>query len=225
MKSITATSFLLGLLYSSSIVNAYVPYNYENMRRTTSSQCPKNNLYRALERLQRDSGFCGALLQGTPTVSIPSNLIATPIASFSAACTCILATAVPSTTTSTTRTTTSSTTTTSRTTTSSTTTTSRSTTTSSAATNPGTCETKTVTETETQAAVTVTVTKDATTVTETAQPSTCVANPPAGEPTVHTHGFEFKDAIFRGSIRTPDDEFAAFGPFLDSSLAHSGDWF
>ncbi|KAK6533820.1 hypothetical protein TWF694_002749 [Orbilia ellipsospora] len=84
------------LSLSVSIAVAYVPQRIE------PRSCQANNLYRTLERLQRESSFCNKLLSPNPTVSIPSSISATPIASFSSACTCIVG--APTTTTTTTTT-------------------------------------------------------------------------------------------------------------------------
>ncbi|EPS35326.1 hypothetical protein H072_11323 [Dactylellina haptotyla CBS 200.50] len=59
--------------------------------------CAKDNLYRTLERLQRESSFCGALLSPNPTVSIPSSIAATPVATISSACGCIVGTSTTTT--------------------------------------------------------------------------------------------------------------------------------
>ncbi|KAK6499775.1 hypothetical protein TWF481_010133 [Arthrobotrys musiformis] len=96
-------SLLLGLSFSASIA-AYQPVHH--LQRRT---CSQNNLYRTLERLQRESAFCQALLLPNPTVIVPSSIAATPIATISSACNCIVATLTTSTTSTTSSTTTSST--------------------------------------------------------------------------------------------------------------------
>ncbi|KAK6356245.1 hypothetical protein TWF718_000617 [Orbilia javanica] len=88
-------SLLLGLSFSISVA-AYEPVY---LQRWT---CSQNNLYRTLERLQRESSFCQALLVPNPTVTVPSSIAATPIATISSACNCIVATLTTSTTSTTT---------------------------------------------------------------------------------------------------------------------------
>ncbi|KAF3922597.1 hypothetical protein AA313_de0204927 [Arthrobotrys entomopaga] len=90
----------LYLLFFALPIAAYVPHRLE------PRACAANNLYRTLERLQRESSFCDVLLSPNPTVSIPSSISATPIASFSSACTCIVGALTTSATTTTPTTTT-----------------------------------------------------------------------------------------------------------------------
>ncbi|KAF3207068.1 hypothetical protein TWF106_000495 [Orbilia oligospora] len=79
-------SLFLGLSFSISVAAGYEPIYLQ--KRT----CSQNNLYRTLERLQRESSFCQALLLPNPTVTVPSSIAATPIATISSACNCIVAT-------------------------------------------------------------------------------------------------------------------------------------
>ncbi|KAK6363495.1 hypothetical protein TWF730_000927 [Orbilia blumenaviensis] len=92
------SSLLVSLSFGVSAL-AYTPV-YDLQKRT----CSKNNLYRTLERLQRESAFCEALLVPNPTVTVPSSIAATPIATISSACNCIVATLTTSSTTTSTTT-------------------------------------------------------------------------------------------------------------------------
>ncbi|KAK6515319.1 hypothetical protein TWF506_007664 [Arthrobotrys conoides] len=84
-------SLFLGLSFGISIA-AYEPIYLQKRA------CSQNNLYRTLERLQRESSFCQALLLPNPAVTVPSSIAATPIATISSACNCIVATLTTSTT-------------------------------------------------------------------------------------------------------------------------------
>ncbi|KAK6531203.1 hypothetical protein TWF281_008026 [Arthrobotrys megalospora] len=189
--------FVFGLSFSVSVVAYQQEYNLQ--RRT----CSKNNLYRTLERLQRESSFCVALLAPNPTVTVPSSISATPIATISSACNCIVATLTTSETTTTTTTTTTSL---------------RTTSTISV------CEN---TVTILPDPVTVTVRPDPVTVTETYTPT----SPPTQAATAYTFDFEDASASRIWACSSKIDatgafpDFAGCGDHEDSANAHSGNWF
>ncbi|KAF3941000.1 hypothetical protein ABW19_dt0209901 [Dactylella cylindrospora] len=181
--------------------------------------CAKNNLMRTLERLQRESNFCVALLAPDPTVSVPSSIAATPLSTISSACNCIVATVTTMTTSSSSPTTSS--------------TTSRTT----SSTISG-CSVSTITEIPPP--VTVTETVEPSTCTVTTEPGTCppvstvtesctTSSDPTSVPTSYLFGFEEPSKLWGGSVRlntmTRDFGYMGYGEHEDPALAHSGSYY